>query len=253
MTGIYKIINKVNGKYYVGSSVDGWKRWKQHQKRLNEGKHDNDHLQNAWYKYGKESFYFVMVEKTERNFLSQIEDKYLLIAKEEPDKSYNLNFRARGNGLSEQSKMKLSNSLMGRKLKSKTKEKLSNLFGGINHPGSDKVIYTFENEVTKEIFTGTRYDFCVKFQLSKGDICNLIHGKRNKKHVKHWVLKSSTIKINVGRDDKTVYAFRNLKSNEIFTGIRSDFRKLHPEIHPSNIWWSLKHHQPTRGWNIQKV
>ena len=123
MTGIYKIINKVNGKYYVGSSVDGWKRWKQHQKRLNEGKHDNDHLQNAWYKYGKESFYFVMVEKTERNFLSQIEDKYLLIAKEEPDKSYNLNFRARGNGLSEQSKMKLSNSLMGRKLKSKTKEK----------------------------------------------------------------------------------------------------------------------------------
>ncbi len=252
VSGIYKIINKINGKYYVGSSVDIRSRWNQHKNRLAEGIHDNDHLQHAWNKYGKPAFDWIVVKELEPDvkILSQSEDEYLSIAAKEPDKSYNLNFRSRGNGLSEESKRKLSKSLTGRKLKETTKEKLSNLLSGINHPGSDKAIHTFHNTLTDENFTGTRFDFCTKFNLRKSDVCNLISGNRNKKRVARWVMKSPLKVLPKSRNDKTIYAFRNLQTGEVFIGIRSDFIRLHPKIHPSNVWGSLKHKTPTRGWNI---
>jgi hypothetical protein len=50
ISGIYKIINKINNKYYVGSS-----------------KHINPHLQNAWNKYGQNNFDFVITEECSSN------------------------------------------------------------------------------------------------------------------------------------------------------------------------------------------
>ncbi len=63
MQGIYKIVNKVNGKYYVGSSVDSEKRWKGHRSELGRGIHCNVYFQNAWNKYGEESFILIFVEE----------------------------------------------------------------------------------------------------------------------------------------------------------------------------------------------
>lgn len=45
MIGIYKIENKVNGKVYVGQSIDINTRWKCHISYLNSGIHHNKHLQ----------------------------------------------------------------------------------------------------------------------------------------------------------------------------------------------------------------
>ena len=45
ISGIYKIINKTNGKYYVGSSVDVFRRWNSHLNHLIKNKHNNTHLQ----------------------------------------------------------------------------------------------------------------------------------------------------------------------------------------------------------------
>lgn len=61
--GIYKIINIKNGKSYVGSTsrIFG-ERWCQHKTELNNNKHSNCYLQNAWNKYGKENFVFVEQE-----------------------------------------------------------------------------------------------------------------------------------------------------------------------------------------------
>lgn len=47
MVGIYKIENKVNGKVYIGQSIDIKIRWYNHRKELNGNRHHNEHLQNA--------------------------------------------------------------------------------------------------------------------------------------------------------------------------------------------------------------
>ena len=61
--GIYKIINVVNNKFYVGSAVDLKRRKTRHFSELRTGKHNNKHLQAAWDKYGESSFIFVVVEE----------------------------------------------------------------------------------------------------------------------------------------------------------------------------------------------
>ena len=79
MTGIYKITCKPNSKVYIGQSVDIKERWKDHIRRLKNNKHDNQHLQNAFNKYGIEAFTFEVIEECERNFdvLNKLEVKYI--------------------------------------------------------------------------------------------------------------------------------------------------------------------------------
>lgn len=60
--GIYKIINVINNKFYVGSAVDLKRRKTRHFCELRNNKHNNKHLQAAWLKYGEQSFVFVVVE-----------------------------------------------------------------------------------------------------------------------------------------------------------------------------------------------
>lgn len=50
--GIYVIINRLNGKTYVGSAVKFSRRWKKHIRDLRMNKHHSRHLQSAWNKYG---------------------------------------------------------------------------------------------------------------------------------------------------------------------------------------------------------
>lgn len=61
--GIYKIINVVNNKFYVGSAVDLKRRKTRHFSELRNKKHPNGHLQAAWIKYGEQAFVFVVVEE----------------------------------------------------------------------------------------------------------------------------------------------------------------------------------------------
>lgn len=61
--GIYKIINIVNNKFYVGSAVDLKRRKARHFSELRNNRHNNSKLQNAWIKYGEQAFVFVVVEE----------------------------------------------------------------------------------------------------------------------------------------------------------------------------------------------
>lgn len=65
-TGVYKIINLVNNKLYIGSSSnlkDGFKdRIRTHIRLLNRKTHPNKHLQSAWIKYGSDNFKFEIIE-----------------------------------------------------------------------------------------------------------------------------------------------------------------------------------------------
>lgn len=59
---IYEIKNKVDGKRYIGQSVDAVKRWDEHVYRLNNQRHENKYLQAAWNKYGHRNFTFNILD-----------------------------------------------------------------------------------------------------------------------------------------------------------------------------------------------
>jgi group I intron endonuclease len=61
--GVYRITNIVNGKSYIGSSVDVEKRFSEHKRTLKNGYHRNIYLQRAWWKYGEDAFKFEMLEE----------------------------------------------------------------------------------------------------------------------------------------------------------------------------------------------
>lgn len=63
--GIYQILNLVNGKIYVGSSINLDRRKIDHWSRLRCKKHSNKHLQNAWDKYGEDKFSFQVLQVVE--------------------------------------------------------------------------------------------------------------------------------------------------------------------------------------------
>jgi len=65
MRAIYGIINKINGHKYVGSSVNFYKRKREHIRLLKKGKHHSDYLQKAWNKYEEKLFEFIVLEEVE--------------------------------------------------------------------------------------------------------------------------------------------------------------------------------------------
>jgi len=111
VSGIYKIVNKMNGKYYVGSSrniLGENGRWSDHSTDLIRGDHPNQRLQNAWNKYGPDSFEFFIIEITDD--LINREQTYLDKAK--LDDAYNLKYSAVGGKFSSESILKLKQTMM---------------------------------------------------------------------------------------------------------------------------------------------
>lgn len=51
LSGIYEIINRLNGKRYIGSAKEFKERWRNHVSSLKSDKHQNKHLQNSFNKF----------------------------------------------------------------------------------------------------------------------------------------------------------------------------------------------------------
>lgn len=77
-SGVYQITNTVNGKRYIGSSVNVHRRLLDHRRKLSRGAHHSAALQAAWNKYGAESFVFSLLEgDVPREMLTIREQSYL--------------------------------------------------------------------------------------------------------------------------------------------------------------------------------
>ena len=63
-SGIYKITNTINGKFYIGSSKNIENRWDVHKQHLRGKYHINPKLQHAWDFYGEDCFNFDVIEET---------------------------------------------------------------------------------------------------------------------------------------------------------------------------------------------
>lgn len=76
-SGIYRILNTVNGMIYVGQAFVFQKRWKDHRVMLNLNKHSNGYLQSAWSKYGAHKFEFAVLEYCAIEYLTEREQFWM--------------------------------------------------------------------------------------------------------------------------------------------------------------------------------
>lgn len=76
-TGVYSIVNRVNGKKYVGSAVDIDHRWSTHRGALRRGTHHCPHLQKAFNAYGEEVFNYEVLELCVKESLIEREQAWI--------------------------------------------------------------------------------------------------------------------------------------------------------------------------------
>lgn len=135
-SGIYQILNIVNGKRYIGSAVDIKGRWAAHSSDLLYGKHRNKHLQRSYNKYGKKNFTFSVVEYVE--VLEDLIDReQYYMDRYDWGMLYNLNPTAGsclGIKRSDEMKEKLRKFHTGRKHTEESKKKMSESTSGKNNP-----------------------------------------------------------------------------------------------------------------------
>lgn len=95
LPGVYLIINTVNRKCYVGSSVCLASRLDSHRKALIKGTHYNRLLQRSWTKYGELKFEFVPIVNCERSELIPLEQELIdKLKAADPSFGFNLHLKA---------------------------------------------------------------------------------------------------------------------------------------------------------------
>lgn len=213
--GIYLIqIDKYN---YVGQSIDITNRIKQHKKRLKQGKHHNNFMQNVFNKY--KTFSYKILWKGDASCLTLMEQNFINFFK-----LNNLNLCKAGH-YTEQHRLSISignknskaniASLNKARLigaaKPKTeaqlevaqkwaesmntpeanaksaKSRLNNSAvknAARNRKRSDFSIYTIQNKKTREVFVGTRSEFAEKYTINSGRTSDLIR----RGYYKHWFI-----------------------------------------------------------------
>lgn len=93
-SGVYKITNITNGKFYIGSSKDIEQRFDEHKKKLKSNAHINPILQNSWNYYGEDKFKFEILEECENYY--EREQYYLDTFQPFKGTGYNINDSAIG-------------------------------------------------------------------------------------------------------------------------------------------------------------
>ena len=153
IAGIYRILNIVTGKVYIGSAKSFKKRWANHKSTLKKHSHRSILLQRAWNKYGEICFRFDVIEEIEnptKELLESREQYWLDFYRSyDPEKGYNINQYATsslGRKLSQETKNKISKATIGRSSYIRTDEQkelcrkklLGNKFGIGNKSRSGK-------------------------------------------------------------------------------------------------------------------
>lgn len=200
MTGIYIIRNLVDGKVYIGQSVDLVRRVQAHQVKLKKGKHPNTYLQHAVDKFGYENFEFDVLEECNAEELDKRE-KYWIAYFDSMNRDKGYNRESGGNEgrvYSEDRKLAISgegNPMYGRHQSKEYVEWIRQHNQGIN------------NKLTKEQVMDIKISLCEgkpqselaeKYQVSISAI-DKIHKGRNWS----WVLPELNSKMIDGYVKKT--------------------------------------------------
>lgn len=212
--GIYYIKNTVNGKLYIGSSVDIQSRWHHHRSALRHGKHTNPKLTNGWNKYGESAFEFgVLEEVSQTQDLIPREDHYILtldpfynclLASDggrhipTPESKAAMAASMKGRKFTPEHRAKISKGLKGHLVKASTRLKIGSARKQFRHTEKTKARLA-------EVRLGWKHPENVKAKIKASN-----QGKHNH---------SAT---NNPRYDHTVYRFKH-PDGRMFEGTRFDF------------------------------
>ena len=189
---IYKIVNIVNDRAYIGQTINFRKRKNDHLMRLRRGIHANDYLQKAFAKYGEESFKFEIIEEVERDNLTEREQYW-----SDSIGDYNLLVDVRSpwyGPKAEEHKRKISEAHIGvfhtEDTKKKISEKLKGMWVGHKSPNSVSVKQYDKNmnliKVHKCITEAAN-----DTQINRKSISNNANGRSNSAGGFVWQLKAS--------------------------------------------------------------
>jgi group I intron endonuclease len=210
ISGIYKIINKINGKYYIGSAVNIKERFTRHIRELKQNKHHNINLQRAWNKYGSNNFAFTILKICNKKTIRKFEQNILNRAfKTNKKMLYNICGIVGGfdnrigkknhNWVEVPSQRKKEiikfwkQYAYGKKIVRHFKNKYN--YGGrvilriveewknennIKGRLYNRNFYKFYNIRTKEVFIGTNKDFYKKYNLHRQSVNCWIQGSNNR-------------------------------------------------------------------------
>ena len=91
ISGIYKIVNGYNQKFYIGQSVNIQHRWYQHLGDLRTNRHHCKALQKDWNYYREKAFSFSIIEQAPTHLLNDLEKEY--ISSYNNDRLYNFSMK----------------------------------------------------------------------------------------------------------------------------------------------------------------
>jgi group I intron endonuclease len=196
-SGIYQILNIVNGKRYIGSSSNLKKRLSSHSLSLSKNYHHNKHLQNAFLKYGIDKFEIKILLYCSIEDLIFFEqraiDAYGL------KNLYNIRIKAESNqGLkaSEETRRKLSEERRTRKMSIEARKKMSEWHKGkivseetrkkLSEINKGKTVLPHTEETKKKIGDSHRGEKCYLYGK---------FGKENRSSIPIYQIDKNTNKI----------------------------------------------------------
>lgn len=253
---VYCIENQVNNKKYIGQTTreDPNSRFREHVSSLSRGIHNNQHLQNAWNKYGEEFFEFYVLKEAETQAeLDDVEKK--LVNK---FGYYNNKEGGKGGRHSLKTRKKLSEAALGReshlkgttfvrskevKLEQARRQRPQGYLAVVSPNGE---VFEFENLRA----------FCREHDLHYGGLTPVMDGRH--KHYRGWRLASTPRKytntaLNISKarrkepypdvvsPDGTIYSIE----------ILSEFCREH-DLSVSNMCLLVNHKKPSyKGWVVK--
>jgi len=205
---IYKAINIINNKVYVGQTIENLSKRRYRHENVNV----NYYFSKAIKKYGKKNFEWKILEKcNSKEEMDEMEFHYIKQYNSFGKEGYNLTYGgegSQGRKLSEETKRKIAKKALGRPVSIETRKKISNanagktlsakakekrfrnLLRGKEHPffglfGADNINsikYVITDMFGQEFIIIGIQDFCKKYKINNLYATHLIKcakGKRN--------------------------------------------------------------------------
>lgn len=201
--GIYKITNNVNGKVYIGQSVNIKARWKDHIHALNRGSSRCALLQRAWNKYKQENFSFEILELCSEDMLDAVEMKYIDFY-DSHNNGYNIESGGNANKhLSDETKQKLRDAHLGMKASDETRQKMSESRMGDKNPMYGQTHSESARKKMSDAAKGRTGRPCTDYQKECARIANL--GKEVSEKTRKKISEANKGNIPYNRNPRPVY------------------------------------------------